>query len=156
MQFENDIKFFKNTDIEDKENLTKNPKTTKENISDSSDKQNMKSDKTAQFAGNEEAKSDGKGNGKKNHDVSFKNIPILLPYTHFSTNPAQLTQVPLNGPLKSTSVIMQQQQNLIPVSHMNAIEKSGMHGQYVQVSLSSKQQKSQLVHNYIKYLEEFY
>jgi hypothetical protein len=51
---------------------------------------------------------------------------------------------------------MQSQQSLIPTSHLKALEKTGMHGQYVQVALTKKQQKSQLVHNYIKYLEEFY
>lgn len=36
------------------------------------------------------------------------------------------------------------------------VEKSGMYGQFVQVGLTQKQQKSQLIHNYIRYLEEFY
>jgi hypothetical protein len=64
--------------------------------------------------------------------------------------------VPLNGPLKSTDLILQQQVALIPPSHLMNVEKSGMYGQFVQVGLTQKQQKSQLIHNYIRYLEEFY
>jgi hypothetical protein len=78
-------------------------------------------------------------------------------YTHFTTNPAQLTQVPLNGPLKSTSLIMSQQQSMLSYSHINkTIDSSGMVGSILQVPLTTKQVKSQTIQNFIRYLEEFY
>jgi hypothetical protein len=63
------------------------------------------------------------------------------------------TQVPLQGPLKSTSLIVQQQLHYTnhPTQGVN-----GMLGEILQVPLTKKQQQSQTVHNFIQYLTEFY
>lgn len=80
-----------------------------------------------------------KSQSNKNSTSTRSKMQYLPLYTHFNTNPAQLVHVPLNGPLKSTSVIMSQQQSLLSYSQNNKnIDSSGMIGSILQVPLSQK------------------
>lgn len=107
-QFAEDIKLFKYLeDLEEKENIANrrsvSPKPAKENIIQ--DKNQMPAEfDCAELLADSITKDDN-------------NYNKLIPYTHYTSNPASLTQVPNCGPLKSTNVIMNQQQSYIPVSY---------------------------------------
>jgi len=56
------------------------------------------------------------------------------------------------------NLLMQQQQAFInvPKDSQSGIPTGGMNGQMIQIPLTKKQQKSQTIHNFIKFLDEFY
>lgn len=144
-QFAEDLKLFKYLeDMEEKENITNRKSVSPRPAKESASHENNQKPAAFDCA---ELLAESITNDDNNYNK-------LIPYTHYTSNPASLTQVPNCGPLKSTSVIMNQQQSYIPVSYNQ--EKSGMHGKILQVPLSEKQKKAQLVHNFIRFLDDFY